>query len=273
MTTKTDDNKVSIQERVAQRVGQISQPIEQWLDSIVAKPEKFNPENYKLIEYLKKEKTKGQHARKLKELYQGQYDEIFFYLKAKKKPFEELNDDDQQLVESYNEFSKEELQLHIKTYEHIFKACDYMIDIANANRKSRKRKPVNKTKAISKLKYKREDDRLKLISINPEEIIGCEELWVYNTKTRKLGYYVTSVFDPQGQEREGTGLGVKGTSVIRFNQEASVQKTLRKPPEQLPHFIKGPKTKLKEDLDDIKAMGLKLNGRINPDVILLRAIR
>ena len=43
-----------------------------------------------------------------------------------------------------------------------------MIDIANANRKSRKRKPVNKTKAISKLKYKREDDRLKLISINPE---------------------------------------------------------------------------------------------------------
>ena len=49
MTTKTDDNKVSIQERVAQRVGQISQPIEQWLDRLVAKPEKFNPENYKLI--------------------------------------------------------------------------------------------------------------------------------------------------------------------------------------------------------------------------------
>ena len=47
MTTKTDDNKVSIQERVAQRVGQISQPIEQWLDRLVAKPEKFNPENYK----------------------------------------------------------------------------------------------------------------------------------------------------------------------------------------------------------------------------------
>ena len=273
MTEKTEIQKPSIQERVAKRVQQIAQPIELWLDRLVAKPEKFNPENYKLIEHLKKEKTKGQHARKLKELYQGQYDEIFFYYKAKKKPFEELNDDDQQLVESYNEFSKEELQLHIKTYEHIFKACDYMIGIANANRKSRKRKPISKTKAISKLKYKREDDRLKLISINPEDIIGCEELWVYNTKTRKLGYYVTSTFDPRGMEREGTGLGVKGTSIFRFNEEISVQKTLRKPPEQLPHFINGPKTKLKEDLDNIKAMGLKLNGRINPDVILLRAIR
>ena len=90
MTEKTEIQKPSIQERVAKRVQQIAQPIELWLDRLVAKPEKFIPENYKLLDHLKKEKTKGQHARKLKELYQGQYDEIFFIIKQKRNHLKNL---------------------------------------------------------------------------------------------------------------------------------------------------------------------------------------
>jgi hypothetical protein len=100
-----------------------------------------------------------------------------------------------------------------------------------------------------------------LVSINPVEIIGAKELWVYNTKSRKIGKYVAS---------EYLELGVKGTSITGFNENLSVQKTLREPEEQLKEFKAAGKVQLRKFLDDIRAVDIKLNGRINEDVILLR---
>jgi hypothetical protein len=65
-------------------------------------------------------------------------------------------------------------------------------------------------------------------------------------------------------------LGVKGTSITGFNSNLSVQKTLRKPEEQLKEFKAAGKVQLRKFLDDIKAVDIKLNGRINEDIILLR---
>jgi hypothetical protein len=49
-----------------------------------------------------------------------------------------------------------------------------------------------------------------------------------------------------------------------------VQKTLRKPEEQLKEFKAAGKVQLRKFLDDIRAVDIKLNGRINEDIILLR---
>ena len=114
---------------------------------------------------------------------------------------------------------------------------------------------------MAKLKYAKTNEQLKLVSINPAEIIGAKELWVYNTKSRKLGKYVAS---------EYLELGVKGTSITGFNENLSVQKTLRKPEEQLKEFKAAGKVQLRKFLDDIRAVDIKLNGRINEDIILLR---
>jgi hypothetical protein len=65
-------------------------------------------------------------------------------------------------------------------------------------------------------------------------------------------------------------LGVKGTSITGFNENLSVQKTLRKPEEQLKEFKAAGKVQLRKFLDDIRAVDIKLNGRINEDIILLR---
>jgi hypothetical protein len=65
-------------------------------------------------------------------------------------------------------------------------------------------------------------------------------------------------------------LSVKGTSIIGFNENLSVQKTLRKPEEQLKEFKAAGKVQLRKFLDDIKAVDIKLNGRINEEVVLLR---
>jgi DNA-directed RNA polymerase alpha subunit len=73
--------------------------------------------------------------------------------------------------------------------------------------------------------------------------------------------------------RPGTGLTVKGTSIKGFDEETSVQKTLRKPEEQLKQFGNSGPKKVIELFDAIKTMGIKLNGRVNSEVILLRAVR
>ena len=114
---------------------------------------------------------------------------------------------------------------------------------------------------------------MNLKSIDPTEIIYAEELWVYNTKTRKLGHYVARTLDPRGLNRPGTGLMKQGTSVKGFDEDKSIQKTLRKPEEQFKEFSDSGPKKVLEFYDAIKTMGIKLNGRINTEVLLLRAVR
>ena len=137
------------------------------------------------------------------------------------------------MLEAYEDVIDETIKKGIKAYDNIFEACDYMISIANANRKPRKKKEKSPEQLVAKMQYKKEDTKLELKSTDPAEIIYAEELWVYNTKTRKLGHYVAKTLDPRGLNRPGTGLMVKGTSIKGFNEEASVQKTLRKPEKQL----------------------------------------
>ena len=145
-----------------------------------------------------------------------------------------------------------------------------MIDTAKATRAPRKSKPKSATKLVEKLKFLKVDEKYKLASISPDQIIGANELWVFNVKTRKLGKYVASNIDPQGMGRAGSGLSVKGTTILGFNETESVQKTLRKPPEQLKAFKDSGKVKLRKFLEDIPTTDTKLNGRCNPETILLK---
>jgi len=278
MSDTAEKYRPSIQERIAERVREIVGPIEDWLERLITMPDRFNPETFQLIDHFKKEKMGGVHARKIIEMYETQYKEYKDLLELRKKnlKFKEIDEEgegdseERQLLESYEDISNEVIEKGIKAHDNIFKACDYMIDIANANRKPRKKKPISKDKLVSKLQYSKEDTKYNLKSIDPKDIITAEQLWVFNTKTRKLGIYVASVLDPRGLNREGTGLSVKGTSVQGFDPEKSVQKTLRKPEEQLSEFMKCGPVKSKTFFSEIKSMEIALTGRINPDTILLK---
>jgi len=273
--------KPTIQERIHKRVQEILEPVETWLEKYIDHPDRFNPDTYKLVDLFKKLNVGGVHARKIIEQYEPQYQEYkeLLTLRSKNLKFKEITDeedhdsDDRQLLESYEGVDDETIQKGIKAYNNIFEACDYMITIANANRKPRKKKEKSPEKMVSKLQYNKEDQTLKLKSIDPTEIVYAEALWVYNIKTRKLGKYVAKTLDPRGMNRPGTGLTIKGTSIKGFDEENSIQKTLRKPEEQLKEFANAGPKKVLEFYDAIKTMGVKLNGRINNEVILLRAVR
>jgi hypothetical protein len=133
---------------------------------------------------------------------------------------------------------------------------------AKVNRAPRAKKTQPKEKLVAKLKYKKQDEALKLVSINPTDIIGVKELWVYNTKSRKIGKYVATEFSE---------LGVKGTTIVNFDEAKSIMKTVRKPEEKLKEFKAAGKVQLRKFLDEINATEARMNGRINEEIILLKA--
>ena len=204
-----------------------------------------------MVNLLRGKQAKAAHARIIKDLYTRQYEEFL----------EVAENKDEQLKEAYSHLSKAQLKKITAFYSEILSACDMLAQEAKINRTPRAKKAVPADKIVAKLKYLKSNEQLKLVSINPTDILGAKELWVYNIKSRKLGKYVAN---------EYMELGVKGTSITGYNENMSVQKTLRKPEDQLKEFKAAGKVQLRKFLDDIKAVDIKLNGRINEDIVLLK---
>ena len=242
---------VSIQDRVREAAYKMTEEIEDAIESFSQDPEAFDPKSFKVLNLLKGKQAKAAHARIIKDCYQRQYDE---YLELQEGKCE-------QLKEGYSHLSKAQIKKIVAFHHDILSACDMLMQEAKVNKKPRARKTVPAEKIVAKLKFMKTDQTLKLVSINPVDIIGSKELWVYNTKTRKLGKYVAAEFSE---------LQVKGTTITGFDEHKSVQKTLRKPEEQLKAFKDAGKVALRKFLEDIKAVDIKLNGRINEETILLK---
>jgi hypothetical protein len=206
----------------------------------------------KAYEYLSGKAVPQAMLGKIQAIFERRYAEI---TEAKTTKDEDLKD-------AYAYMKTADYKRYDAFYTKLFEGIAQYGQVKKATKKAAVRKPPQKEKLIAKLKYAKNDTTNKLVSINPVDIIGATELWVYNTKTRKLGKYVA--------EDMGGALGVKGTAITGFSESKSVQKTLRKPEAQLKEFLAAGKIELRKFLDNIKATDIKLNGRINVDTVLLK---
>ena len=66
---------------------------------------------------------------------------------------------------------------------------------------------------------------------------------------------------------------VKSNTILGFDEEASIQKTIRKPEEVLTEFRKAGKVALRKFMDNIKTTDTKLNGRGNEHTVILKVVR
>ena len=169
---------------------------------------------------------------------------------------------DEDLKEAYSYMKAADYKRYDAFYDKLFADLTAYNQTKKATKKAAVRKPPAKEKLVKSLKYLKQDAGMKLVSVNPVDIVGAEVLWVYNVKNRKLGKYVA--------EDQGGILGVKGTSITGFDLNKSTQKTLRKPDEQIKQFLTSSKVELRKYLENIKTTEIKLNGRINADTILLK---
>jgi hypothetical protein len=184
------------------------------------------------------------------------------FMSRKTELGEALAKTNEQVVEAYRHYKAADFKRHHAFIQCILDALDQYRSVKKATKKARVKRAPNKEKVASKLKFMKEEKTLKLVSINPVDIIGAQELWAYNTKTRKLYKYIAdSLTGP---------LGVKGTSITNFDTAKSVGKTLRKPEEKLKEFARATKVQLRKFLEDIKATETLGNGRMNSDTVLLK---
>ena len=251
---KKDVYVPSIQERLREVSLGMTEEIESAIEAFQTDPETFDPKAFKVLNLLKAKQAKAAHARIIRDFYAGDLTELLELASGKA---------DEQLKEGYSHRSKKQIRSFIAFLQEVESACNMLMQEAKVNKKPRAKKAVDKDKIIAKLKYKKSDEPLKLVSINPADIIGAQELWIFNSKTRKLGKYVAAEF----QE-----LGIKGTTLTGFSETKSVQKTLRKPAEQIKAFKEAGKVVLRKFLEDINAVDTKMNGRINEEIMLLKVV-
>ena len=249
---KKDVYTPSIQDRLRETACRMTEEIEDAIESWQADADNFDPKAFKMLNLLKGKGAKAAHARIIKTFYERDLAELEELAGGKADP---------QLVEGYSHRTKKQIRTLISFYQEIHAACDMLAQEAKVNRAPRAKKTVPVEKIVGKLKYMKQNEPLKLVSINPADIIGAKELWIFNTKSRKLGRYIA---------KEYTELSVKGTAIIGFDENTSIQKTIRKPEEKLKEFKAAGKVALRKFLEDINATDTKLTGRINEETILLK---
>jgi DNA-binding transcriptional MerR regulator len=243
--------QLSIQDRLAEKSSEIIGEIEGEVDNVFS----GKASTMKFYDFLTIKKVAHAQVGKIRAVFERQRDELALALEGT----------DPQLKEAYSYLKKADVSRIAAFYGKLFSDFDSYVQVKKTTKKARAPRAVSKDKIIAKLKFQKDSKELKVASINPLDILEATALWVYNTKTRKLGKYVADA-------HSGT-LGIKGTSIVGYDETKSVAKTLRKPDEQLKELMKSGKVALRTFLKDIKAVETRLNGRVSAEILLLKVER
>lgn len=240
---KEDKPVVSIQDRMAaaasDHVGEINGLIDDFI---------VNGADINVDAYLKANEVSAQVARHIPQHFNKFIEEIEEYLEGS----------DKQLVEGYSNLGKTKAKKLLKALQSIDDACKQQAVTAKAARKPRAKKEKPPAVVAKNVKYMKEHTELGIKSVLPEKIIGSSEVWVYNTKYKKLQVY-----------RSLGALGIKGTSILNYDVATSGSKTLRKP-ELVKGYADMTKRNLAQEFKNLKTKEAAVNGRINEDCIILK---
>lgn len=248
----TSTSTPTVQDKLRAHLNNILTEIETWQDAVSLTgvvPERF-------LNYLKAQQVAQQSIGKIRD-----------YLTPRVEEMREvcMGTSDKQLIECYADWTPTEKKIMLDWYNSLMTDLDTYSMVKKVARKARKTKRPSKEKLIKGVKFKREDTDFNLVSISPIELLNSSEIWVFNTKTRKLGHYIA---DPLVKE-----INVKGSTLIGFDEKLSVCKTIRKPAVFFKDFIPAAKRKCKSMFDEVAATDTILTGRINTDTILLKAFK
>lgn len=241
----------TIQERMRARVGAHIAEFEAALD--VRDP------NFSAYGYLESNKVPPLLAKQIMEYYAPLLLEVIDAHKGR----------DEQLVEGYASMGRRGQKALFDWLNAVLKDVEKYVNgmkAQKAPRKPRKAKAIDPAKKLKALKFKTADDILKVKSVNPISLLGAQEVWTFNTKTR-----IMAVYRADGPK----GLDIKGTTVIGFDTKKSIGKRLREKAvtvmiERVLNFGKIAKRTL---LDQVATVQLEVNGRINNDTLILSATK
>lgn len=246
-----EDKGPSIQERIEDKAREHIGELEGIIDECIGKKSFAGVDPY---EWMQTRQVKSVHMKFIVSFCERRITELKEVVAGK----------DDQLVEGYSNFKKTLLKQYLIFLNTVMADCSRITQVAKVTRAPRKKKPKTTEKILATFQYKKEDKDYKVVSINPADIIGASQLWVFNAKTRKLGCYFSL---------DSSGLNVKGTTLTNFDETKSIHKTVRKPEVILSTVVSAGKVALRKTLTDINSVDQSMTGRINSDTILLRVIK
>lgn len=241
----------NIQDRLRDKMVEAAGEIEGMYDDMIAAGAKMSAD-YKPITVLRGMNIAPQMVGEIATAWKRRLDELEQVVAGK----------DAQLVEGYGQFGKLQVKNLVKFAEQVIADCGSYVQIKKVERKPRKKKPVSPEKQTAKFKYLEEFAELKLKSEPVTRLVNGQEAWLYDTKKRKLIYVVADTHAGQ--------FTVKNNNLIGFDPTNSVQKTLRKPAEQIRALLQGGVAQHRKSFKDIRATEVKFNGRGNENLILLK---
>ena len=250
-STEEVPGRVTIQDRLREKVSECAGEIEGLFDDFCEQGAKMSAD-FKPIAIIRGKNVAPQLISNISTIWKRRLSEFEEVAKGK----------DAQLVEAYSHFTKIQLRNIVKFCETVINDCGAYVQIKKVERKPRKTKPVDPAKLTAKFKYLKEFAELKLKSVPVTGLVGATEAWLYDTKKRKL-IHVTA-------DSHIGSLTVKSSSIIGFDAATSVQKTLRKPAEQIKALMTVGAPQARKVFKDIKATDTKFNGRGNENLILLK---
>lgn len=191
------------------------------------------------------------------------HENISVWIKRKASEFISVYEsDDPYVKEAYGNLNKRKLTHTIKQLSAWLEALNTVSQHKKANRTPRKKKVKPPTVQVAKIKYLKVYETFN--SVNPVELVGASQVWLYNTKYKKLSVYRTD---------SSQGIQVKGTTLQNYDPEQCEQKVIRNPIEVLTNVLQSGKVKLRTLLSSIKTKCTPVTGKVNEDTLILRVIK
>ena len=244
--------KLTIQDHLREKVSECAGELEGMFDDFIVAGAKMSAD-FKPISVIRGMNIAPQLVNNITKVWQLRLEEYN----------EVLAGNDEQLIEAYSHLSKLQLKNCVKFCETVINDCASYVQLKKVERKPRAKKAVSPEKLSAKFKYLKEFAELNLKSELPSKLVSASEAWLYDTAKRKIIHVMAD-------SHVGT-FTVKGSSVIAFDAVTTVQKTLRKPEEQIKSIISVGKPAARKAFSEIKSTEVKWNGRSNENLLILKA--
>jgi hypothetical protein len=249
---ESDVPRVTIQDRLREKVSECAGELEGMFDEFVANGAKMSAD-YKPVSLIRSMNIAPQMISILSDIW-----------KTRQAEFEAAVDGkDAQLIEAYRHLGKVQLRNCIKFCETVVNDCGAYVQIKKVERKPRKVKAVPPEKKAAKFKICAEFAELKLKSLPAASLVDKTEAWLYDTKKRKLIHVVADEY--------AKVFTVKSNSIIGFSTVATVQKTVRKPAEVIKAMQAAGKPAARKLFKELTTTETAFNGRGTENLVILRS--
>lgn len=233
--------KVNVQDRVKDKVSEFIGEFDEAIDK--------NGWTLSMYDWLQQKQIPANQAKIVAEFFRPIAEEAALLISRNADPG---------LKEGYSSYTSAQLKQRAAFYAGILADCDR--HASNKKPVVRKKKVVTADKKLKSFKFQKESKEFKVVSINPEKVLGADELITFNARYKTLTHFVAV---------DKSGLDVKGTTILNYDEEKSKSYRIGRNTEaHIETALRGGKRAFAKMIASLKTCTLQ--HRINENTILLK---